>query len=983
MLDNWLADARRTLRKPQREAILETFRVEGSPLWLRTATEEAVRLASWKPVPSFAPTTHGLLGQVLDRLSREEEHGAVLVSRTLDYLACARHGLAEDEMLGILSADAEVMADFVRRSPNSPRAGNLPVAVWVRLHGDLAFYLAEHEAQEGSSLLGFYHRSILEAVKGRYLAAREDRRGRHRHMAEWFGHQAWFLAPVTDKAGPAEGAITDPPNARKASELPWHLYRTAMESGPEGGRDAVWQPLADTLCDILLVEAKVRSGLVFELQEDYRLALDALPEMVSEVKERQEREARIERWTAEITAYARAWSERHDRRRRTSAALVLPEPVSVCRMWTEEEIAAQCRRIGDHPSRLDRLSAFAGFVASGCQALHEFGQTEGFVLQYAVNQPPGGPVQAASAARIADLQRPLLRHRWQPEVLANPMPALLRTLTGHTGGAACVSMTPDGRRAVSGGDSILRVWDLETGESRAIEEDMKSVLTVAVTPDGRRAVSGSYDGRLRVWDLETGACLHNLTAIMGMVNSVSVTPDGRRAVSGSGDETLRIWDLESGQCLRTLAGHTHHIVGVDITADGRRAVSVSQDNTVRVWNLETGVSAPGRAGHESHCRVGLTPDGQRAVSGGRDCLLRVWDTQSGQCLQELQRMAIVENLCVTRDGQRAVSQGWDNTLRVWNLESGACLHTLEGHSQGITCMSVTPDGRVAVSGSDDATLRVWDVEAGACRHILEGHTKSVHCVSVTPNGRRAVSAGLDDKRLRVWDLKTGKFLRVLEGHTDEIYCVCATPDGRHAVSGGGYMDPTLRMWDLETGACLRVMKGHGRSIDKVCVTRDGRRAVSACRDGDFALRVWDLETGACLHALAGHSETVHCLSVTPDGRFAASGSQDKILRVWDLNSGSCVAMFPAPATIWSVAISRSAHLAVCGTLAGEVIILQLGGLEFRVPVRTAAQAVSLVRGLKPTPAAAFPPAPRPRPFWRALSRVCRAVSYPWRRQSRT
>ena len=42
--------------------------------------------------------------QVLERLSTEAEHGAVLVDRALGYLACSRHGLAEDEVVDLLSA---------------------------------------------------------------------------------------------------------------------------------------------------------------------------------------------------------------------------------------------------------------------------------------------------------------------------------------------------------------------------------------------------------------------------------------------------------------------------------------------------------------------------------------------------------------------------------------------------------------------------------------------------------------------------------------------------------------------------------------------------------------------------------------------------------------------------------------------------------------------------------------------------------------
>ncbi len=54
----------------------------------------------------------------------------------------------------------------------------------------------------------------------------------------------------------------------------------------------------------------------------------------------------------------------------------------------------------------------------------------------------------------------------------------------------------------------LRVWYLESGQCRhTLEGHRDWVDRVSVTPDGRRAVSGSHDRTLRVWDLETGACL--------------------------------------------------------------------------------------------------------------------------------------------------------------------------------------------------------------------------------------------------------------------------------------------------------------------------------------------------------------------------------------------------------------------------------------------------------------------------------------------
>ena len=297
----------------------------------------------------------------------------------------------------------------------------------------------------------------------------------------------------------------------------------------------------------------------------------------------------------------------------------------------------------------------------------------------------------------------------------------------------------------------------QTGHSELVE-------SMSVTPDGRRAVSGSRDKTVRVWDLASGQCLWTLTGHGRGVNSVSVTPDGRRAVSGSSDATLRVWDLASGQCLKTLTRYTDAVTSVRVTPDGRGAVSGSVDTTLRLWDLASEQCVRTLTGHRAQVTsVRVMPDGRRAVSGSCDKTVRVWDLISGQCLRTLTGHARdVTSVRVTPDGRRAVSRSEDKTMRVWDLDNGQCLWTLSGHTDRVTNMSVTPDGRRAVSGSQDKTVRVWDLECGHCLRTLTAHSDSIASVRVTPDGRRAVS-GSEDKTVRVWDLDSGQCLGVYLG----------------------------------------------------------------------------------------------------------------------------------------------------------------------------------------------------------------------------
>jgi WD40 repeat protein len=967
-LDHWLEDARRRLQPAQRERLLAAFTRCGLPLYLKLALEEARGWASYQSLEE-CPLGEGVEGEIdtlLNRLSLEANHGPVLVSRGLGYLAAARYGLTEDEMLDVLSADEEVWRDFERRAHHTPPERRLPVIVWSRLFLDLEPYLAERAAP-GGTVVSFYHRQLPERVAARFLAG-NDRQLRHRKLAEHFAGQSNWLD--RDKRVP---------NLRRLTEMVRHQVSADLLDEAEA-----------TLTDLGFASAKCCAGLVFDSQEDYRQAIAALPEAEAPLQEEVRRQAEAVRWTKEIIEYSRQWTTGEGRP-------ALPAVIRSVQLWSQEEIERECRRIVENPTRLDRLRAFAGFVEQESYPLLEFGARPGFVVQHGFNHAPCGPVHEAAERARAAADAPLLTRAWSAMDRYNPKPALLRTLEGHTDGVGSVSVTPDGRRAVSAGkDRAVRVWDLETGAClRVLEGHKWQIRSVNVTPDGGLAVSAGGDRIVRVWDLETGTCLHVLKGHKGWVRSVSVTPDGRRAVSAGDDGTVRVWDLATGACLRVLKGHTKGVNSVSMTPDSRRAVSASGDGRLRLWDLETGVCLRVLEGHtKGVSSVSVTPDGRRAVSAGWDDTdtVQVWDLETGACLRVLKgHMSFVNSVSVTPDSRCAVSASDDNTLRVWDLETGACLRVLEGHTADVSSVSVMPDGRRAVSASEDKTVRVWDLEMGACLQMREGRTAGVLSVSVTPDSRRVVSASWD-KTVRVWDLQTGSCLRVLEGHNDWVRSVSVTPDGRRVVSGG---DNTVRVWDLETGACLGVLEGHVTWVNSVVVTPDCRRVVSASWDqtvrvwdlergiclrvlkgrfsffssryarvftsvsvtpdsrrvvsasSDGKLRVWDLETGACLQVLKGHTGSVNSVSVTPDGRRVVSASWDKTVRVWDLETGECLRVLKSHnGSVRSVSVTPDSRHAVSACSDNTV---RVWDLEMGVCVAIA-RLPSPVQAVAPVPA---------------------------------
>jgi WD40 repeat protein len=898
----------------------EIIRLQGaqSPLFLKVVLTELRVFGSFASLANkirsdFGVSSLSAFDGVLRRLEREPSHAVIPPSNAVPLLfgllAHARFGLSAEELAECLLQSVEM--------PQMPDKDAAALDTAHLLLRQVRPLLARRDGR-----FYFFYETFRNAVIKRYVQQVSTVSSNRRTAQEWHRLLArYFSAPPM-----WEDRKAFKPNTRKVAELPYHQTMAEM-----------WDEVEGTLCDLCFVEAKCAAGQVFELLADYQLALKNLPEARAGLQERRERQEPRERWTREIIAYARAWNERRDRiAKRLPVDRIepaLPTPPDSCRIWTDEEVEAECRKIIASPTRLDRFIAFSSFASAECYPLREFGNCPGFALNHAYNHDPAGPVHSAAEGLLLGCSAPALLRNFPPDVAHNPKPALQWTMSGHCGVTAEVRVTTDGRRVVSGSwDKTIRVWDLDSGRLiRTLRGHSHYINGLSIIPDGKYVLSGGWDRMLRLWDLETGKCLKAFKGHQGGIDAVCITPDGRRAISADRNNTICHWNLETG-----LLGTFEHrnVRTVTITPDGRRAVSGGDDQKVRVWDLDSGRCLKVLGGHKgSVWSISMTPDGRWAVSGSHDGTIHVWDLEGGKCLKSLLSLGGVWSLSVTPDGRWAVSGGNDNTVRVWDLESGRSLSNCEGHSGHIDYLAILPDGDRSVSGGPDGTLRIWDLKNERCLKTLYGHTEpvafltmssdggfavswgnnlldgvkvwdigamacvniygwvspdygggNIHTVIMTPDGQRAVLPYGGEAVAEVWDLLNGKYVNTLQGHIAAVDSLAMTPDGHVVLTGSS--DSTIRVWDLESGQCLKVLEGHASPVTALCVTPNGGCLISA--DNNGAIRVWDMESGRCLNSYAGHSGSVLGVSVTPDGRRILSRGTDGTLRVWDFESGQCL-----------------------------------------------------------------------------------------------
>jgi len=289
ILKLWLTDAGRKLQPEQHKEVLGKFAGDGGPLFLKLAFEQARRWKSWEVFASSANNTSasndiiaelsttvaGLLEDLFTRL--EHEHDQPLVAAALGYIAAAKNGLTEGELMDILSRNQTVLDNFIQNSPTEQkkppkeRLEKLPLIVWSRLFADIENYMT-HRRADGTVVMNFYHRQVTAAVHTKYLNNKQTRLAAHKHLAEYFDNLKYWAESLKAQQARSKRLppTPRPANVRKVVELPYHRLEAAKLVDPESNKpDAKeWDDVADLLTNWQFLEAKAEANPNYDPAKD-------------------------------------------------------------------------------------------------------------------------------------------------------------------------------------------------------------------------------------------------------------------------------------------------------------------------------------------------------------------------------------------------------------------------------------------------------------------------------------------------------------------------------------------------------------------------------------------------------------------------------------------------------------------------------------------------------------------------------------------
>jgi RNA polymerase sigma factor (sigma-70 family) len=457
-----------------------------------------------------------------------------------------------------------------------------------------------------------------------------------------------------------------------------------------------------------------------------------------------------------------------------------------------------------------------------------------------------------------------------------------------------LALSPDGK-TVAGMTHVpsgyaFTLWDVATGakiRDLPLVGDQDGSKTVAFSPDGKTLASGG-DRVLRLWDVATGKQLHKFGGDQGQIHKVVFSGDSKQLAVGSTDGTIRLWDVATAQEARRWKGNDSWVIGLDFSPDGKTLLSAGIGEYVRLWDVATGKELRKiRGAHQGRIwAVAFAPDGKTFAAGSEGCSVQVWVAATGKTLslKDCPQSWPTFVAFLPKQEQVLLVTGY-GSVELWDPATMKPLKRFEGEDRYYTTAALSPDGRALALGEWPG-LRLADVATGKDLQRFKGHPRQTRSVAFAPGGKVLASVASQDRDVRLWDLATGKEMRHIHTrHQNQPSCVTYSPDGRTLASGGEY-DHTICLWDPATGRLLREWpvppqgkEGHSRGISWLVFSPDGRTLASAGADG--TLRLWDPATGKLRRRMTGGGH----LAFTPDGRTLISADDDRSVRLWETATG--------------------------------------------------------------------------------------------------
>ena len=509
------------------------------------------------------------------------------------------------------------------------------------------------------------------------------------------------------------------------------------------------------------------------------------------------------------------------------------------------------------------------------------------------------------------------------------------SLTGHTKGVFCFSLSPDDTLLVSGAghpyeeppQGELFVWDVarRLPIRKLTEQGSNTTIAVDFSPDGSRVATAHGDGTVHLWSVSTWKILHTFREHRGIVTCLRFSPDGVHLASGGKDGSVRLWDLSERRAKALIRSRGTPVISVAFSADGKLLAYGGLDMSATVWSVDSEIQLGRFLGSRDRISsVGFTPDGRQVVAAGMDGTARFYAVPAVGATdvfdwhkEEGGEAAIV----FSPDGRWMSRAHWNKMTMVtlWNALTLAKVDTMDVAEIGFSF-----DGKHAVTTSRTNAIRWYDASGETLRFIREiphelvmwgvpefssdhrwlavrGFDQGVHVLVIgeidpwrevrripsakagdeilgyrfSPDGRLLAVPMRSERGWRTGFWRTGDWTLVREIPHDRCRMPMAfSPDWRWMAMA---MDGAVRVIDLNSGQERTLVVDAG-AIGSLAFAPDGRSLAAATHLG--LVLFWSLPSWREVTAFAAHDTAIRALGFSPDGTMLASVCLDRSMKLW-------------------------------------------------------------------------------------------------------
>jgi len=458
----------------------------------------------------------------------------------------------------------------------------------------------------------------------------------------------------------------------------------------------------------------------------------------------------------------------------------------------------------------------------------------------------------------------------------------------ESGAVSLLGFSPDGAYLVFfAGDRTLGLWNLRTGEKRALNQSALAIKGLAFSREGGKLCTLDEEKNLQVLSLansvdRSASYTFNGGGRLPPGGALSFSEnDERILVLDAGERSLVIFPLSGGRRQPLFLQEPAEIRSCCFSKGGRFFAEAGNAGTVGVWEVTSPItikkvqevsglsSAPAQmALSDSGKRLAYVLDGALTMHD-LDAARTAWAKPA-----ELDDLS---SLCFLRDDSTLLVVTQSGLVQLLDAATGGRQRSFSIFNPPPGCVAFSPDGRYLVYPARKRGLFCWDLDKGSCALQLP-RDRRIRLVAFSPGGASAGGVAMVDDRVVT---RSGGYIRIGDARalfdhltTDPVYLrTSLAPASLSFSPGGTFLVVTAQDGSFEifrAGREYRAQKLHGRCASLAFSGDDSIMAVGG--SGRVTLVTTAAFENAKEYLLDG-KDAVSALAFSRDGRLLLAGTE--------------------------------------------------------------------------------------------------------------